>query len=144
MELNTIDIMKILPHRYPFLLVDRIASFEAGKGITGIKNVSINEPFFLGHFPEHPIMPGVLILEAMAQVGGVYAVLADAVGENRVPYFVGIDKAKFRKPVLPGDVLHLELELLGIRRGIYTFRGKAIVNGKLAAEAELKATFADK
>ncbi|MGW8312759.1 MAG: 3-hydroxyacyl-ACP dehydratase FabZ [Desulfuromonadales bacterium] len=144
MELNTLDIMKILPHRYPFLLVDRITSFETGKRITGIKNVTINEPFFLGHFPEHPIMPGVLILEAMAQVGGVYAVLAGDVDENRVPYFVGIDQAKFRKPVLPGDILHLELELLRVKRGIYLFTGKALVNGQLVAEAELKATFVDK
>ena len=89
-------------------------------------------------------MPGVLILEAMAQVGGVYAILAKEVGENQVPYFVGIDKAKFRKPVLPGDVLKLELELLKIRRGIYYFKGTATVDGKLVAEAELKATFADK
>ena len=144
MELNTLDIMKILPHRYPFLLVDRITEFEAGKRIIGKKNVSINEPFFLGHFPEHPIMPGVLILEAMAQVGGVYAILAKEVGENQVPYFVGIDKAKFRKPVLPGDVLTLELELLNVRRGIYNFKGTATVDGKRVAEAELKATFADK
>lgn len=144
MELGTIEIMKLLPHRYPFLLVDRIVDFETGKRIVGIKNVTINEPFFLGHFPGHPIMPGVLILEAMAQVGGVYAILAKEVGENQVPYFVGIDKAKFRRPVLPGDVLRLELELLQVRRGIYTFSGRAIVNGKLVAEAELKATFADK
>jgi 3-hydroxyacyl-[acyl-carrier-protein] dehydratase len=144
MELNTLDIMKLLPHRYPFLLVDRITEFEAGKRIIGKKNVTINEPFFLGHFPEHPIMPGVLILEAMAQVGGVYAILAKEVGENQVPYFVGIDKAKFRKPVLPGDVLKLELELLKVRRGIYIFKGTATVDGKLVAEAELKATFADK
>ena len=144
MELNTLDIMKLLPHRYPFLLVDRITEFEAGKRIIGKKNVTINEPFFLGHFPEHPIMPGVLILEAMAQVGGVYAILAKEVGENQVPYFVGIDKAKFRKPVLPGVVLKLELELLKVRRGIYNFKGTAKVDGKLVAEAELKATFADK
>ena len=144
MELNTLDIMKLLPHRYPFLLVDRITEFEAGKRIIGKKNVTINEPCFLGHFPEHPIMPGVLILEAMAQVGGVYAILAKEVGENQVPYFVGIDKAKFRKPVLPGDVLMLELELLKVRRGIYNFKGTATVDGKLVAEAELKATFADK
>lgn len=144
MELNTLDIMKLLPHRYPFLLVDKIVKFESGSGIVGIKNVTINEPFFQGHFPDHPIMPGVLILEAMAQVGGVYALLAKEVGENQVPYFVGIDNAKFRKPVLPGDVLHLELSLLKVRRGIYHFGGKAMVNGKLAAEAELKATFADK
>ncbi len=144
MELNSLDIMKMLPHRYPFLLVDRVVEFEAGKRIVGIKNVTINEPFFQGHFPEHPIMPGVLILEAMAQVGGVYAILAKEVGENQVPYFVGIDNAKFRKPVLPGDVLRLELELLKMRRGLYTFNGKATVDGKLVAQAELKATFADK
>lgn len=144
MELNTLDIMKLLPHRYPFLLVDRITAFEAGERIVGIKNVTINEPFFQGHFPDHPIMPGVLILEAMAQVGGIYAILAKEVGENQVPYFVGIDKAKFRKPVLPGSVLELSLELLKVRRGIYSFKGKAIVDGKLVAEAELKATFADK
>lgn len=144
MELNIMEIMQLLPHRYPFLLVDRIAEFESGKRIVGSKNVTINEPFFQGHFPGHPIMPGVLILEAMAQVGGVYAILAKEVGENQVPYFVGIDQAKFRKPVLPGDVLLLELELLKSRRGIYHFSGKATVNGKLVAEAELKATFADK
>jgi 3-hydroxyacyl-[acyl-carrier-protein] dehydratase len=144
MQLNTLDIMKLLPHRYPFLLVDKITEFEKGQSIVGIKNVTINEPFFQGHFPDHPIMPGVLILEAMAQVGGVYAILAKEVGENQVPYFVGIDKAKFRKPVLPGDVLSLNLELLAMRRGIYTFSGRATVNGKLVAEAELKATFADK
>jgi 3-hydroxyacyl-[acyl-carrier-protein] dehydratase len=144
MELNSIDIMKLLPHRYPFLLVDKIVEFEAGERIVGVKNVTINEPFFQGHFPDHPIMPGVLILEAMAQVGGVYAHLAKEVGENQVPYFVGIDKAKFRKPVVPGDILQLNLELLKVRRGIYTFLGKATVDGKLVAEAELKATFADK
>lgn len=144
MELNTLDIMKLLPHRYPFLLVDKITKFETGKSITGVKNVTINEPFFQGHFPDHPIMPGVLILEAMAQVGGVYAILAKEVGENQVPYFVGIDNAKFRKPVLPGDVLHLELELLWMKRGIYCFNGKGTVGGKIVAEAALKATFADK
>ena len=144
MELTTLDIMKLLPHRYPILLVDKIREFEKDKRIIGIKNVTINEPFFLGHFPEHPIMPGVLILEAMAQVGGVYALLAKEVGEDQVPYFVGIDNAKFRKPVLPGDVLELDLELMKVRRGIYCFHGKALVDGVLVAEAELKATFADK
>jgi 3-hydroxyacyl-[acyl-carrier-protein] dehydratase len=144
MELNSLDIMKMLPHRYPFLLIDKIVEFESGEKVVGVKNVTINEPFFQGHFPDHPIMPGVLILEAMAQVGGIYAILAKEVGENQVPYFVGIDKAKFRKPVLPGDVLHLSLELLKMRRGIYTFKGRATVDGKLVAEAELKATFADK
>jgi 3-hydroxyacyl-[acyl-carrier-protein] dehydratase len=144
MELRTTEITELLPHRYPFLLVDKIVKFEAGAGIVGIKNVTINEPFFQGHFPGHPIMPGVLILEAMAQVGGVYALLAKEVGENQVPYFVGIDNAKFRKPVLPGDVLHLELTVVKIRRGIFHFSGRALVDGKLVAEAELKATFADK
>jgi len=144
MELNTFDIMQLLPHRYPFLLVDKIIEFIKDEQIVGVKNVTINEPFFQGHFPGHPIMPGVLILEAMAQVGGVYAILANEVGENQVPYFVGIDKAKFRKPVLPGDVLKLSLELQKVRRGIYYFLGKATVDGKLVAEAELKATFADK
>ena len=143
MELNILEVMKLLPHRYPFLLVDRIIEFETGKRIVGIKNVTINEPFFQGHFPGHPIMPGVLILEAMAQVGGVYAILANEVGENQVPYFVGIDNAKFRKPVVPGDVVQLDLELLKVRRGIYTFEGKASVQGKLVAQAELRATFAD-
>jgi 3-hydroxyacyl-[acyl-carrier-protein] dehydratase len=143
MVLNTLDIMKLLPHRYPFLLVDRITEFEDGKRIVGIKNVTINEPFFQGHFPGHPIMPGVLILESMAQVGGIYAFLAKQVGENQVTYFLGIDKAKFRKPVLPGDTLQLDLELLKTRRGIYCFKGKALVDGKLVAEAELKATFMD-
>ncbi|MBW2512682.1 MAG: 3-hydroxyacyl-ACP dehydratase FabZ [Desulfuromonadales bacterium] len=144
MELNTLDVMKLLPHRYPFLLVDKITEFIKDEQIVGVKNVTINEPFFQGHFPDHPVMPGVLILEAMAQVGGVYAIVANEVGENQVPYFVGIDKAKFRKPVQPGDVLVLSLELQKVRRGIYYFLGKATVDGKLVAEAELKATFADK
>ena len=144
MELNTLDVMKLLPHRYPFLLVDKITGFIKGEQIVGVKNVTINEPFFQGHFPDHPVMPGVLILEAMAQVGGVYAIVANEVGENQVPYFVGIDKAKFRKPVQPGDVLVLSLELQKVRRGIYYFLGKATVDGKLVAEAELKATFTDK
>ena len=142
MELNTQQIMTYLPHRFPFLLVDRITAFSKGEKIVGVKNVTINEPFFQGHFPDHPIMPGVLILEAMAQVGGVYAQLAGEVEEGKVPYFVGIDQARFRKPVLPGDVLRLELNLTSLRRGIYTFAGQAFVGDKLVAEAELKATFA--
>lgn len=144
MKLNTLEIMKLLPHRYPFLLVDRIESFVPEVGIVGIKNVTINEPFFQGHFPDHPIMPGVLILEAMAQVGGVYAILNKGVEEGKVPYFVGIDKARFRKPVLPGDVLQIELKLLKVRKGIFIFQGNATVEGKLVAEAELMATFTDK
>jgi 3-hydroxyacyl-[acyl-carrier-protein] dehydratase len=142
MELSTLDIMKILPHRYPFLLVDRIVELEVGKRAVGIKNVTINEPFFQGHFPGHPIMPGVLILEALAQVGGVTASLAEESTDGKVTYFVGIDKARFRRPVVPGDVLRLEMEAIYCRRGIYCFQGKAFVEGKLVAEAELKATFA--
>jgi len=137
-------IMELLPHRYPFLLVDRIEEIEEGKRIVGTKNVTINEPFFQGHFPGHPIMPGVLIIEAMAQVGGVFALVNDDIGDDKVTYFVGIDKARFRRPVVPGDVLRFELEMLSSRRGIYTFQAKAYVGDKVAAEAELKATFADR
>jgi len=142
MQLTIQEIMTYLPHRYPFLLVDRISDFVKGERIVGVKNVTINEPFFQGHFPGHPIMPGVLIIEAMAQVGGIYAHLAGEVEGDKVPYFVGIDQARFRKPVLPGNVLRLELTLSSLRRGIYTFAGKAYVDDKLVAEAELKATFA--
>lgn len=142
MVLNTHEIMKMLPHRYPFLLVDRIVEMEEGKRVVGIKNVTINEPFFQGHFPGHPIMPGVLIIEAMAQVGGVFAMITGGIGNDKVTYFAGIDNARFRKPVVPGDVLRLELELINCRRGLYCFQGKAFVGDTLVAEAELKATFA--
>lgn len=144
MLMNAVEVMRRLPHRYPFLLVDGIESFEENKTIVGIKNVTINEPFFQGHFPGHPIMPGVLIVEAMAQVGGVFASLNDGVGDDKVTYFTGIDKVKFRKPVVPGDVLRLELELMKCRRGIYQFSGKAYVGETLVAQAELKATFVDR
>lgn len=142
--MNIQQIMKVLPHRYPFLLVDRIEEVEEGVKVFGYKNVTINEPFFQGHFPGHPIMPGVLIIEAMAQVGGAYVSVVDNIGDDRVTYFASIDKARFRKPVLPGDVLRLELELLSKRRGIYQFSGKAYVGETLVAQANLKATFADK
>lgn len=142
MTLEVLDIMKLLPHRYPFLLVDRIEDLEPGKKAVGIKNVTINEPFFQGHYPGHPIMPGVLIIEAMAQVGGLVACYTSDGMEDQVPYFTGINKARFRHPVGPGDVLRLHLELLSSRRGLYVFEGKAYVNDKLVAEAELKAVFA--
>lgn len=142
--LNIQQILKVLPHRYPFLLVDRLEEVEAGVKVFGYKNVTINEPFFQGHFPEHPVMPGVLIVEAMAQVGGAYVTVLDEIGTDRVTYFVGIDKARFRKPVLPGDVLRMEVELLSKRRGIYQFNGKAYVADTLVAEANLMATFAEK
>ncbi len=142
--MNATEVMKRLPHRYPFLLVDGIESFTENESIVGIKNVTINEPFFQGHFPGHPIMPGVLIVEAMAQVGGLFASLNDEIGEDKVTYFTGIDKVKFRKPVVPGDVLRMELNLLKCRRGIYQFSGKAYVGETLVTEAELKATFVDR
>lgn len=139
------EIMKILPHRYPFLLVDRIEELETGKRIVGIKNVTVNEPFFPGHFPGHPVMPGVLLIEALAQVAAILAyVSSDESVRSKVTYFVGIDSARFRKPVVPGDQLRLELEAVGCKRGIWCFSGKVQVGGKLVAEADLKATFADK
>jgi len=143
--LDVNEIMEILPHRYPFLLVDRIVELEQGKKIVGIKNVTINEPFFPGHFPGHPVMPGVLIVEAMAQVGGVLAYLSSGDDiRKKVCYFASIDNVKFRKPVVPGDQLRIEMEATGCRRGIWCFLGKVYVDGKLVTEAELKATFADK
>lgn len=142
--LDVNEIMKILPHRYPFLLVDRILELEPGKKIVGLKNVTMNEPFFPGHFPGHPVMPGVLIVEAMAQVAAILAYQSAEENKGKVTYFVGIDNTKFRKPVVPGDQLRLELEATGCRRGIWNFVGKAYVDGKLVTEAELKATFADK
>ncbi|MEA3465293.1 MAG: 3-hydroxyacyl-ACP dehydratase FabZ [Thermodesulfobacteriota bacterium] len=144
MLMNATEVMKCLPHRYPFLLVDGIESFTENKSIVGIKNVTINEPFFQGHFPGHPIMPGVLIVEAMAQVGGIFAYLNDGIGKDKVTYFTGLDRVKFRKPVVPGDVLRFELELMKCRRGIYQFSGKAYVGETLATQAELKATFVDR
>ena len=143
MLLDINDIMKILPHRYPFLLVDRVVEYVEGKRIAGLKNVTMNEPFFEGHFPGHPVMPGVLIIEGMAQTGGLLVGLVK--GEetkNRVCYFVSVDNAKFRRPVRPGDQLRYEMEVVSCKRGIWAFSGKAYVDGKLAAEAELKATFA--
>jgi 3-hydroxyacyl-[acyl-carrier-protein] dehydratase len=134
------EIIHILPHAYPFLLVDRIIEMEPGKRIVGIKNVTYNEPFFPGHFPGHPIMPGVLIVEAMAQTAGIL-VFNSLPQEQHEPqiYFLGIDNVRFRKPVIPGDQLHLELEITKHRQSIWGFKGKALVDGKLVAEAELLA-----
>ncbi len=138
------DIIKILPHRYPFLLVDRITELEPGKRVVGIKNVSINEPFFQGHFPDNPIMPGVLIIEAMAQVGGVMARLStpgvmEKKGEDSI-FFIAMDKVKFRKPVVPGDQIIFELKALRTGSRIWKMAGKAFVKDNLVAEAELVAT----
>ncbi len=137
-------IQQIMPHRYPFLLVDRILELEDRKRVVGIKNVTINEPFFIGHFPGHPIMPAVLIIEAMAQTGGV--MLLNTVDDPRryLVYFTRVDKAKFRRPVLPGDQLRFELEMKTLRRGMCTMQGFAYVDGKLAAEAELSSVIVER
>ncbi|HEV8540690.1 MAG TPA: 3-hydroxyacyl-ACP dehydratase FabZ [Nitrospiraceae bacterium] len=133
------DIRSMLPHRYPFLLVDRVRELEKGRRIVGIKNVTVNEPFFQGHFPDRPIMPGVLILEAMAQVGGVLALKSFPSTGRPVVYLTGVDQAKFRKPVVPGDQLRLELEVLKRRPPFWKMQGKAYVENDLVCEAQLTA-----
>ena len=141
LPLNYKDICSILPHRYPFLLVDRILELEKGKRVVGIKNVTANEPFFQGHFPGNPIMPGVLIVEAMAQVGGVLARLSvPGAMEREQVYFMAMDKVKFRKPVIPGDQIRFELEALRTGSKVWKMAGKAFVGDDLVAEAELTAT----
>jgi 3-hydroxyacyl-[acyl-carrier-protein] dehydratase len=136
------EILSILPHRYPFLLVDRVTQLEPSVSVTGIKNVTINEPFFQGHFPGNPVMPGVLIVEAMAQVSGILAFKSGMQGS--AVYFMSIDKVKFRKPVLPGDQLRFEVKAVQIRGNVWKFRGEAFVEDKLAAEAEFTAMVTDK
>jgi len=136
---DTREISKYLPHRYPFALVDRIVEIEKFKRVVGIKNVTLNEPFFQGHFPNNPIMPGVLIIEAMAQVAGVLGLYSlEREGDQNV-YFLGIDNARFRKPVTPGDQIRFELDVLQYRGGIWRFKGVALVDGNKVAEAELLA-----
>lgn len=131
------EIQNVLPHRYPFLLIDRIIELEPHVKAVGLKNVTINEPFFQGHFPDQPIMPGVLIIEAMAQVAGILAVRSGAKGDTI--YFMSIEKAKFRKPVVPGDQLRLEINILQHRNNVWKFAGKAFVDNKVASEAEFTA-----
>ena len=138
------DIMQVLPHRYPFLLVDRILDIDDGKRIVGIKNVTINEPFFQGHFPGHPIMPGVLIVESMAQVGGMLLMRSIEDPSTKVVYFMSLDNIKFRRPVRPGDQLRLEVEVLQVRGSTCRMRGTASVDGQVAAEAEMAAIVRDK
>jgi 3-hydroxyacyl-[acyl-carrier-protein] dehydratase len=134
------EIMTILPHAYPFLLVDRIVEVETGKRIVGIKNVTYNEPFFPGHFPGRPIMPGVLIVEAMAQTAGLLVFHSVPEEDRKKPiFFLGIDNVRFRKPVIPGDQLRLEVEMSRHRQSIWGFKGKAFVDGKLVAEGDLLA-----
>ena len=136
------EILKQLPHRYPFLLVDRVLALEKGKSIKALKNVTINEPFFVGHFPHRPVMPGVLMLEAMAQTAALlsFATLGVTPDDKTVYYFAGIDGARFKRPVEPGDQLVMDVEILRHKAGIYKFKGTARVGGEIACEAELMCT----
>ena len=133
------QILQHLPHRYPFLLVDRVLEIEVGKSIHAYKNVTINEPFFQGHFPHHPVMPGVLIMEALAQAAGIlsFKTMGEMPTDDSVFYFVGIDEARFKKPVLPGDQLHLHVEIERQMRGIWKYKAEARVEGEIVAEAKL-------
>jgi 3-hydroxyacyl-[acyl-carrier-protein] dehydratase len=139
------EIMKHLPHRYPFLLVDRVLELVPNERVVAIKNVTMNEPQFTGHFPHHPIMPGVLMIEALAQAAGLLAFLSagKAASEDTVIYFVGIDNARFKRPVVPGDQLRMEASILRNVRGIWKFAARATVDGELACEAELMCTLKD-
>jgi len=142
--LDVMGIQKILPHRYPFLLVDAIVEMEPQKRVVGIKNVTFNEPYFIGHFPGRPVMPGVLIVEAMAQTGGVLLLQDVPDRENKLLYFVAIDDARFRRPVVPGDQLRLEVEVISRRASFCKLAGKATVHGELAAEATLMCKMVDR
>jgi 3-hydroxyacyl-[acyl-carrier-protein] dehydratase len=138
------EIMRRIPHRPPFLMVDRAEAFAPGKSIVGIKCVTINEPFFLGHFPGAPVMPGVLIVEALAQTGGLLMSKSwDVDPEGKIILFMSVDNCRFRQPVRPGDVLRLEVEVLRTRADVVKFKGRGVVGGKLAAEAEFAAMLVD-
>jgi 3-hydroxyacyl-[acyl-carrier-protein] dehydratase len=144
-EFDIQQVMKYLPHRYPFLLIDRVLECTVGESLTALKNVTINEPFFQGHFPEQPIMPGVLVIEALAQATGLLSFCSMQADHNKKLYvLVGIDKARFRGQVLPGDQLHLQVSLKRNMRGILMFEGKALVDGKVVAEAELMCSSQDR
>jgi beta-hydroxyacyl-ACP dehydratase FabZ len=138
------EILALLPHRYPFLLVDRILEVVQNEYAIGLKNVTLNEPFFQGHFPSYRVMPGVLVIEAMAQVGGVLVYYSDAVSRQKVPFFTGIDRCKFRRPIVPGDQLRMRLEILRRRGPVWRVQGKAFVEEALAAEAQLQVFLADR
>ena len=133
------EILDYLPHRYPFLLIDRVVEVDPGKSIHAYKNVTINEPFFVGHFPHHPVMPGVLIMEALAQAAGILSFKTEdkKPTESDVFYFAGIDEARFKRPVMPGDQLHLHVQLERQMRGVWKFYAEAKVDGQLAASAKL-------
>jgi len=140
--LDILAIMQRLPHRYPFLLIDRIVRFVPGEEIVALKNVTMNEPFFQGHFPAKPVMPGVLIIEALAQAGGILAAeIRGAEKQGEIIYFMGMDAVRFRKPVVPGDQLMLEARVLKMRSRVAKMAGRALVDGQLVAEAELMASF---
>ena len=139
------EIMGILPHRFPFLLIDRIVEVEPGKRVVGIKNITVSEPFFQGHFPDYPIMPGVLLIEAMAQTGGVLALSSEPEKvKDKNFYFSTIDKVKFRKPVVPGDQVRFEVEVIKQRSTLWRFKGKAFVGESIVAEGELQGIVSDK
>ena len=143
-QLDVMQIQKLIPHRYPFLMIDRAVNLVSGKSIVGIKNVSINEPFFVGHFPNHPVMPGVLIVEAMAQAAG--ALVVHTMGEaayGKVVYFMSVEDAKFRRPVVPGDVLAIHCEAIRSRGNVWKFQGVARVDGVKVAEATYSAMIMD-
>ena len=143
-EFNTEEILEILPQRYPFVMIDRVINFTPGKKCTAIKNVSVNEPYFQGHFPSRPIMPGVLILESMAQAGA-FLVLYDLEDPlSKGMFFSGVEKSKFRKPIVPGDQVVLEMKLLKFRLGTVKIQGEAYVDNKLVAEAILLASLVDR
>jgi beta-hydroxyacyl-ACP dehydratase FabZ len=142
--LGILEIQKLLPHRYPFLLVDRILEMEPGKRIVGIKNVTVNEEFFNGHFPGRPVMPGVLIIEAMAQVGGCLILACLDNPANKLIYMAGVDRARFRRPVVPGDQLVMTSEILMVRPKLVKARCEARVDGQLAAEADVMSMFMDR
>lgn len=144
MEIGIAEILKILPHRYPFLLVDRILEVEKGKRIVGIKNVTFNEEFFQGHFPGNPVMPGVLIIEAMAQVSAIGLLGVVPEHEKKLLYLSGVDRCKFRRPVLPGDQLRIEAEIVNLKARACKCRASATVEGALCAEAELLSTLVDR
>jgi len=141
--LDIVQIQKMLPHRYPFLLIDRILELEPNKRVVGIKNVTVNEPFFQGHFPGHPIMPGVLVIEAMAQVGGL-TFLCNENNSGKILYLAGVDNARFRKPIIPGDQIRFEVDVIFVRSKIGKISGKAIVDGQVAVEAELTCAIVDR
>jgi 3-hydroxyacyl-[acyl-carrier-protein] dehydratase len=142
-SLDINEIMEMIPHRYPFLLIDSVRDIVAGESAVGIKNVTINEPFFQGHFPGHPIMPGVLIVEAMAQTSAVMVVDTMGKKENRLVYFMTVDQARFRKPVVPGDRVELRIVKQRSRGNVWKFKGEAIVDGVLKAEATYSAMIVD-